>query len=57
MREETFHALPEAREQSKKDQSSFTYVGRALSHTAPITGIAFGNKDGVETLISVSDDQ
>jgi hypothetical protein len=37
--------------------ASFVYVGRARSHTAPISGIAFGSKDGAETLISVSEDQ
>lgn len=37
--------------------ASFVYVGRARSHTAPVVGIAFGSKDGVETLISVSEDR
>jgi WD40 repeat protein len=37
--------------------ASFVYIGRARSHTAPISGIAFGMKDAVETLISISEDQ
>ena len=37
--------------------ASFVYLGRARSHTAPITGIAFGMKDGQETLISIAEDQ
>jgi hypothetical protein len=37
--------------------TSYVYVGRARSHTAPITGLAFGLKDGMETLISISEDQ
>lgn len=37
--------------------ASFVYIGRARSHTAEITGICFGSKDGQETLISVSEDQ
>lgn len=37
--------------------ASFVYIGRARSHTAEITGICFGAKDGQETLISVSEDQ
>jgi hypothetical protein len=37
--------------------ASFVYIGRARSHTAEITGICFGLKDGEETLISISEDQ
>ena len=37
--------------------ASFIYIGRARSHTSSISGIVFGMKDGVETLISVSEDQ
>lgn len=37
--------------------ASYVYIGRARSHTAEITGICFGMKDGQETLISVSEDQ
>ena len=36
---------------------SFAYIGRARAHTAPISGIVFGFKDGIETLISISEDQ
>ncbi len=37
--------------------ASYVYIGRARSHTAEITGICFGMKDGQETLISISEDQ
>lgn len=37
--------------------ASYVYIGRARSHTAEISGICFGMKDGQETLISVSEDQ
>lgn len=36
---------------------SFSYIGRARAHTAPVTGITFGFKDGIESLISISEDQ
>jgi Ca2+-binding EF-hand superfamily protein len=39
------------------DKSEFTYLGRALAHTAKIIGIEFGYKDIFESLISVSDDR
>ena len=37
--------------------SDFIYLGRILSHKARITGIEFGLKEGVETLVSVSEDR
>jgi len=35
----------------------FQFLGRAASHKAPIVGIAYGMKDIVETLVSVSEDK
>lgn len=38
-------------------QGEFSYIGRILSHKAPIVGIAFGQIDGRETLVSVGEDK
>ena len=42
---------------AQQKHNAYIYIGRALSHTAAITGIAFGIKEGAETLVSVSEDQ
>ena len=35
----------------------FLYIGRSHSHSAAITGIEFGMRDGLETLVSVGEDR
>ena len=35
----------------------FAYLGRAHSHGASITGLEFGFKEGIETLVSISEDR
>ena len=35
----------------------YVYLGRSLSHGAPITGLEFGVRDGRETLVSVGEDR
>lgn len=35
----------------------FLYIGRSHAHCAPVTGLEFGMKDGLETLISVGGDR
>jgi WD40 repeat protein len=57
--DEQFHVLLFKRE-SNDDvtaKGAFTYIGRVKSHTAKITGLEFGMKDTVETLVSVSEDR
>ena len=36
---------------------SFYYIGRALSHSEKISGLEFGFRDNMETLLSVSEDR
>lgn len=43
------------REQIKA--GDFVYFGRVLAHRAPITGLEFGMRDGIETLYSVAEDR
>jgi len=37
--------------------ANFIYIGRILAHSAPITGLTFGFKDGRDMLVSVSEDK
>lgn len=45
------------REVGTPNSGGYVYIGRALAHSAPITGLIFGEKDGADTLVSVSEDQ
>lgn len=40
-----------------RSDTPYSYVGRALSHTARIVGLQFGTRDSLETLISVAEDR
>lgn len=54
---ESASPLDQASISSTTSNSSFVYVGRVLSHSAPISGISFGFKDGRDILISISEDR
>lgn len=41
----------------QKKAQNYIYIGRSLSHTAPIVGLQFGYNDIKETLISISEDR
>eukprot|EP01039_Chlorochromonas_danica_P007847 gene7848-8660_t len=62
--DDSFHVMLFKREVSSPDAPPtyaayrpFTYIGRALAHTAKIVGLEFGHKENTETLISVSEDR
>lgn len=38
-------------------KSIYAYLGRAITHSAPITGIEFGIRESGEVLISVGEDR
>jgi hypothetical protein len=48
-------------EEEEDDQTTpkgaYTYLGRAITHSAPITGIEFGLRENGEVLMSVGEDR
>lgn len=42
---------------SSSPKDVYSYIGRALSHSSPITGIEFGVRDSGEVLVSVGEDR
>ena len=38
-------------------KSMYAYLGRAITHSAPITGIEFGIRESGEVLISIGEDR
>jgi WD40 repeat protein len=40
-----------------QEQKLYTYLGRSHAHDAPITGIEFGTREGLDTLISVGENR
>ena len=57
----TNHVFIMKRGEEEDDQmtpkSSYTYLGRAITHSAPITGIEFGLREHGEVLMSVGEDR
>ena len=44
-------------DEAGQDNGYFFYLGRTHSHGGPITGLQFGMRDGMETLVSVGQDR
>ena len=43
--------------ESREGWASYIFLGRSVSHGAPITGLQFGFREGVEVLVSVGEDR
>ena len=44
-------------DEAGKDQKIYIYLGRTHSHESKITGLEFGYREGMETLVSVGEDR
>jgi WD40 repeat protein len=44
-------------DEAAQDNGYFFYLGRSLSHGGTITGLEFGEREGMETLVSIGEDR